>query len=134
MLVGLVSTALLLATGYFGFRTASLRIEPEKLAEKRGAHWEITLSKPCGVEYPAKTPVRAHFGGWYQYLLCAVKASTLGDWKSYTFKISGTKEGNPCRQWTLGTAGIKFIIFNNGKEKGKDGMFFRNLTVTTPEQ
>ncbi|MBO4304537.1 MAG: hypothetical protein J6A21_08125 [Lentisphaeria bacterium] len=103
-------------------------------AEKRGAHWEITLSKPCGVEYPAKTPVRAHFGGWYQYLLCAVKASTLGDWKSYTFKISGTKEGNPCRQWTLGTAGIKFIIFNNGKEKGKDGMFFRNLTVTTPEQ
>ena len=101
---------------------------------KKDDCWEVTLSRPCNVEYPADTPVRAHFGGWYQYIICGHTPPAAGQWKSYTIKIAGTQVGNPGTKWTVGTAGVKFIIFNNGKNNGKEGMFFRNLTITTPDK
>lgn len=110
---------------------ASVRIRDFK---NKGDHWEVLLSKPCGVEYPANTPVRAHYDGWYQYLICGHTPPANGAWKKYTIKIAGTQIGNPGTKWTVGTAGIKFIVFNNGKNTGKEGMFFRNLTITTPDK
>ena len=113
--------------------TASERSKIKSIV-KKGDIWEVTLTKPCNVEYPANTPVRAHFGGWYQYIICGHTPPAAGQWKSYTIKIAGTQVGNPGTKWTVGTAGIKFIIFNNGKNNGKEGMFFRNLTITTPDK
>jgi predicted TIM-barrel fold metal-dependent hydrolase len=83
-------------------------------------------------KFPELTVIGAHFGGWYQYIICGHAPSA--DWKPYTIKIAGTQVGNPGTKWTVGTAGIKFIIFNNGKNNGKEGMFFRNLTITTPDK
>ena len=110
---------------------ASIRIRDFK---NKGTHWEVVLSKPCGVEYPANTPIRAHYDGWYQYLICGHTPPAPGAWKKYSIDIAGSQIGNPGTKWTVGTAGVKFIIFNNGKNTGKEGMFFRTLTVTTSDK
>lgn len=99
---------------------------------KKGNIWEVTLANPCKVDHPANTPIRAHYHGWYQYLACGIRLTPGADWTRFTYKIAGSAPGNPSKKWTLGTKGVKFIIFNNGKRTGKNTLFFRNLTIITP--
>lgn len=103
-----------------------------KNIEKKGDIWEVTITRPIKADHAANTPIRAHYNGWYQYLMCGDRLTPGADWKTYTFKVAGTKAGNPSKQWTLGTKGVRFIVFNNGKRSNKEIMYFRNLTITTP--
>lgn len=61
--------------------------------EKKDASWEVSLSKPCGMDYPAGTKVRMHFtGATYSYMIYKVQFNSP-EWQEFSAQVNGFSQG-----------------------------------------
>lgn len=87
--------------------------------ENKGDFWEVTLLKPCGMEYPAGTLVRQHNdGGAYIYNAAASKVIPK-EWTECRGLIKGiAKSGSPTNRWWPGTKYARIMVMPHYKQAG----------------
>jgi len=80
-------------------------------AEKKGNCWEVTLTKPCGLAYPANTTIRLQTAGGWQYPLIATKFQSP-EWKELSGLIKGVStSGAHHTQFWPGTKYVHILVF-----------------------
>jgi len=61
--------------------------------EQKDAFWEVTLSTPCGMDYPAGTKVRMHCGGdTYKYMVNKRQFNSP-DWQEFSATVDDFYKG-----------------------------------------
>ena len=75
--------------------------------EKKDAFWEVALSAPCGMDYPAGTKVRMHSqGDTYKYMV-VMKRFNSPEWHELSAKVQGN-------DFYKGTKFIKIVVLALG--------------------
>ena len=82
--------------------------------ENKGAHWEMTLAKPCGHSYPAGAKVREQDCGGGAMYSVMVGGKVPMQWGQYKATVRGVaKAGAPGGQWWPGTRYVRVLILAN---------------------
>ena len=88
--------------------------------EQKDAFWEVALSAPCGMEYPAGTKVRLHCNGdTYKYMVNKKQFNST-DWQEFSSQVKGS-------DFYKGAKFIKIVVLALGGNIYFDDVQFEEL-------
>lgn len=98
--------------------------------EQKGDHWEVTLSRACGKEYPAGTKVRQHLAG-ASFIYCgAGNLVAPKEWTTFSGKVDGiSKNSIASTRFHPGTKFVRIGILANHRGNQENVLLIDNITL-----